>query len=166
MMTDSSTSSPTYSISELASEFEMTTRAIRFYEDQGLLSPTRRGRTRIFSARDRVRVRLIQRGKRIGFSLKEIGEILDMYDDSHLGESAQLSYLLERIEDRRGALGQQIEDITDTLKDLDAIEHQCNETLSRLGGNDESLTSRINSASAHRITLPGTSQENSGKPSA
>ena len=69
-----------FSIGLLAREFDVTTRTIRFYEDQGLLSPRRRGQTRLFDQRDRTRLKLILRGKRLGFSLSEINEIVDMYD--------------------------------------------------------------------------------------
>ena len=88
-----------FSISELAREFEVTTRAIRFYEDEKLLTPGRNGRQRVYSARDRVRLKLILRGKRLGFSLNEVREIIDMYDlDS--GEAGQLRYFLEQINHR------------------------------------------------------------------
>ena len=70
----------TYTTAALAREFGLTTRAIRFYEQEGLIAPARRGRTRVFSPRDRVRLRLVQRGRRLGFSIREIREILDLYD--------------------------------------------------------------------------------------
>jgi len=70
----------TYSIGDLSKEFDITTRSIRFYEDQGLLKPTRKGQTRIYKQRDRVRLRLILRGKRLGFSLAETGRIFELYD--------------------------------------------------------------------------------------
>jgi len=124
----------------------MTTRAIRFYEDQGLLSPTRSGRTRVFSTRDRARLRLIQRGKRLGLSLQEIGEILDMYDDSRIGEAGQLSYFLERIQERRVALSQQVDDIEQTLDDLKTIESQCQDRLSGLQSDQASIAERIRAA--------------------
>ena len=139
--------SDTFSISQLAKEFDMTTRAIRFYEDQGLLSPERVGRTRVFSVRDRARLRLIQRGKRLGFSLQEIGEILDMYDDSRIGESGQLSYFLERIQERRVALSQQVDDIEKTLDDLKVIESQCHERLNGLQADQASISDRIRAVS-------------------
>lgn len=133
----------TFSISELSKEFDMTTRAIRFYEDQGLLAPQREGRTRIFSNRDRVRLRLIQRGKRLGFSLQEIGEILDMYSDSQLGETAQLTYFLDRIRDQRKNLSQQVVDIEQTLEDLNTIERQCHDRLANLQSDQTSISDRI-----------------------
>lgn len=133
----------TFSISELSKEFDMTTRAIRFYEDQGLLAPQRQGRTRIFSNRDRVRLRLIQRGKRLGFSLQEIGEILDMYNDSQLGETVQLTYFLDRIRDQRKTLSQQVVDIEQTLEDLNTIERQCHDRLENLQSDQTSISDRI-----------------------
>ena len=80
---------PTYSISELAHEFALTTRAIRFYEDWGLVAPSRRGRARVYGERERVRIKLILRGKRLGLALAEIRELLDMYEVGR-NERAQL----------------------------------------------------------------------------
>ncbi len=120
-----------FSISELAREFEVTTRAIRFYEDEKLLTPGRNGRQRVYSARDRVRLKLILRGKRLGFSLNEVREIIDMYDlDS--GEAGQLRYFLEQINHRRKSLQQQRDDIDLTLKELDLIESQCQQRLTSI----------------------------------
>lgn len=120
-----------FSISELAREFEVTTRAIRFYEDERLLTPGRNGRQRVYSARDRVRLKLILRGKRLGFSLNEVREIIDMYDlDS--GEAGQLRYFLEQINHRRKSLQQQRDDIDLTLKELDLIESQCQRRLTSI----------------------------------
>ena len=86
---------PTWTITELAEEYAVTLRTIRFYEDRGLLSPERRGSQRVFHPRDRVRLGLILRGKRLGFSLEEIAKIVDMYD-AEPGEAGQLRYLLGR----------------------------------------------------------------------
>lgn len=120
-----------FSISELAREFEVTTRAIRFYEDEKLLTPGRNGRQRVYSARDRVRLKLILRGKRLGFSLNEVREIIDMYDlDS--GEAGQLRYFLEQINHRRKSLQQQRDDIDLTLKELDLIESECQQRLTSI----------------------------------
>ena len=119
---------PTFSITDLSREFEVTTRTIRFYEDQGLLSPERRGRTRIYHKRDRARLTLILRGKRLGLSLAEIGELLGMYDG--LRDSApQLRRLLVVLADRRRALEQQREDIAAVLGEIDILEKQCSEQL-------------------------------------
>ena len=120
-----------FSISELSQEFDVTTRAIRFYEDEGLLEPQRQGRQRVYSGRDRVRLKLILRGKRLGFSLSEIGDIIDMYD-SEPGEVGQLQYFIEKISVRRKALKQQRDDIDVTLRDLDSIEKQCRKSMTRL----------------------------------
>ena len=120
-----------YSISDLAQEFNLTTRAIRFYEDEGLLQPGRSGRRRVYGTRDRVRLKLILRGKRLGFSLSEVRGIIEMYDlDS--GEAGQLSYFLEQIQQRREALEQQRHDIDLTLEELDNIESQCRGRLAAL----------------------------------
>ena len=120
-----------FSISELSQEFNVTTRAIRFYEDEGLLEPHRQGRQRVYSSRDRVRLKLILRGKRLGFSLSEIGDIIDMYD-SEPGEVGQLQYFIEKISVRRKTLKQQRDDIEVTLKELDSIEKQCLKSMTHL----------------------------------
>ncbi|RZO21612.1 MAG: MerR family DNA-binding transcriptional regulator [Candidatus Thioglobus sp.] len=120
-----------FSISDLAREFGVTTRAIRFYEDEGLLSPGRSGRQRVYTSRDHVRLKLIVRGKRLGFSLSEVREIIEMYDLDP-GESGQLRYFLEQIKKRREALQQQRHDIELTLDELDSIESECKHRLSAL----------------------------------
>ena len=120
-----------FSISELSQEFDVTTRAIRFYEDEGLIEPQRQGRQRVYSSRDRVRLKLILRGKRLGFSLSEIGDIIDMYD-SEPGEVGQLQFFIEKISVRRKTLKQQRDDIDVTLKELDSIEKQCRKSMTRL----------------------------------
>ncbi|MDP6397900.1 MAG: MerR family DNA-binding transcriptional regulator [Arenicellales bacterium] len=128
---DMAADATTYSISDLAQEFNLTTRAIRFYEDEGLLQPGRSGRRRVYSARDRVRLKLILRGKRLGFSLSEVRDIIEMYDlDS--GEAGQLRYFLEQIQQRREALNQRRHDIDLTLEELDTIESQCQGRLAAL----------------------------------
>lgn len=121
----------TYSITQLAREFDVTTRTIRFYEDRGLLRPARRGRTRVYSARDRVRLKLVLRGKRLGFSLSEIAEIIDMYD-ADPGERGQLEHFLRKIGERRELLRRQQDDIEMTLRDLEVIEQQCHKRLKEL----------------------------------
>jgi DNA-binding transcriptional MerR regulator len=120
-----------YTITQLAQEFDVTTRTIRFYEDQGLLNPTRNGQMRVYSPRDRVRLKLVLRGKRLGFSLSEIREMLDMYD-AEPGESGQLELFLAKIDERRGLLQQQQHDIELTLKELDDIEAQCRAQLTKV----------------------------------
>ena len=113
-----------FSITDLAREFDVTTRTIRFYEGEGLIAPARRGQTRIFSARDRVRLKLILRGKRLGFSLDEIREIVDLYD-AEPGEEGQLRHFLAKIGERRAALEQQRADIAETLGELAEVEARC-----------------------------------------
>jgi DNA-binding transcriptional MerR regulator len=117
-----------YSITALAKEFDITPRAIRFYEDKGLLSPVRDGQRRIFLPRDRTRLRLIMRGKRLGFSLEEIREILDLYETPK-GETGQLQHLLDKIQDRRATLLAQQNDLQDALNELQHLENQCQTLL-------------------------------------
>jgi DNA-binding transcriptional MerR regulator len=121
----------TWTITELAGEFGVTLRTLRHYEDVGLLSPERRGTTRVFHQRDRVRLELILRGKRLGFTLPEIATIVNMYDEQP-GEAGQLQYLLDQIEVRRAELAQRRRDIDDTLAELAEVERRCREDLSRL----------------------------------
>jgi DNA-binding transcriptional MerR regulator len=111
-MTPARDGEETFSIAELAREFDITTRAIRFYEDEGLLAPKRRGQTRIYAPRDRTRLKLILRGKRLGFSLAEIKQLLDLYQVDRTGVQ-QLRELL-----RRSRL--HIEDLQRRRRDLDA----------------------------------------------
>lgn len=120
-----------YGIAELAREFDVTTRTIRFYEAEGLIAPTRQGQHRIFSPRDRVRLKLILRGKRLGFSLGEIREIIDLYDRSP-GELGQLRFFLDKIRQRRSELERQRRDIAETLQELADVESRCLEQLKRL----------------------------------
>ena len=122
----------TWSITDLAEEFGVTLRTIRFYEDRGLVTPERRGTTRVFHPRDRIRLALVLRGKRLGFSLDEIATIVDMYDAAP-GEVGQLRYLLEQIDVRRNELEQRRKDIDDTLAELGEVEQRCREDLQRLG---------------------------------
>ena len=120
-----------YSISDLSTEFDITPRSIRFYEDQGLLLPGRKGRQRIFSDRDHVRLMLILRGKRLGFSLAEIKEIIELYD-AKSGGKKQLAYFLDKIRQRRESLEQQQQDIKDTLCDLKSVEKRVARALKEL----------------------------------
>ncbi|HKQ23195.1 MAG TPA: MerR family DNA-binding transcriptional regulator [Burkholderiales bacterium] len=117
-----------YSITELAREFGLTTRAIRFYEDQGLLSPSRAGRNRIYGHRDKVRLKLTLRGKRLGLSLYEIRELIDLYDAAK-DEQVQVERFLEVLHRRRAILEQQREDIEAVLGEIAAFEHQCRDFL-------------------------------------
>jgi len=117
-----------YTISELAREFDVTTRTIRFYEDQGLLSPQREGTSRKFSQRDRVRLKLALRGKRLGFSLAEIRELFELYDISR-DEKKQLEEFLLRLERRRTHLEQQREDIDVMLNEINFFANECRQML-------------------------------------
>ncbi|MDO2437830.1 MerR family DNA-binding transcriptional regulator [Aeromonas veronii] len=121
-----------FSISELAREFDITTRSIRFYEDQGLLNPAREGQTRIYSKQDRVRLKLTLRGKRLGFSLAEIRELFDLYD-ADKSSRTQLQTMVGLVEEKRETLQQQMEDIRMVLLELDAAEQRCQQALSQLG---------------------------------
>jgi DNA-binding transcriptional MerR regulator len=123
-----------YSISELAKEFDITTRAIRFYESEGLLNPQRDGRNRLYSQRDHTRLKLILRGKRLGFALEEIREMFEFYD-SATGELAQLRHVLEKVEARKLVLRQQMEDIQLSLHELKEFETQCRNRLRRMRNN-------------------------------
>lgn len=122
----------TYSISELAKEFDITTRTIRFYEQQGLLSPTRQGQTRIYNEKDRVRLMLTLRGKRLGFSLAETRELFELYDTTRRGDSQQLQRMLKILERKRHDLEQQMSDIRRLQSELDAAETRCREALAEL----------------------------------
>jgi len=117
-----------YSIGDLSREFGVTTRTIRFYEDQGLLSPNRNGQNRIYQARDRIRLKLILRGKRLGFSLKEINKLIELYDAPE-GEAGQLRSFIEKIRVRRTELLAQKDDIEHVLDELDSLEQRCNNLL-------------------------------------
>ncbi len=118
----------TYSIGELAKEFDLTPRSIRFYEEQGLLAPERNGQNRIYRKKDRVRLKLIMRGKRLGFSLAETRRLFELYD-RHDNSEAQLYTMLEMIEGKRDKLQQQLDDIQILLTELDEVEQRCNEEL-------------------------------------
>lgn len=124
------TSDREYSISSLASEFDITTRALRFYEEKGLLRPRREGQKRIYSAADRVRLRLLLRGKRLGLSLTESQEIIDMYD-TQSGSQRQLQRLLDTLAQRRLVLNQQARDIRETLADLKDVEQRCRDAIEK-----------------------------------
>lgn len=118
---NNSKSSRIYTISDLAKEFDLTTRSIRHYEEQGLITPERDGMQRIYYPRDRVRLQLILRGKRIGFSLAEIREIIDMYQLPE-GEQKQAELLLRKIKERREVLHAQKQDIDQMLNELERLE--------------------------------------------
>lgn len=117
-----------YTITELTREFDISTRTLRFYEDEGLIAPIRRGRTRLFRPSDRHLVRQILRGKRLGFSIAEIRDIISMYK-AEPGEVGQLRTIIGKIEERRAELRQKRKDIEETLAELDQVEETC---LSRM----------------------------------
>ncbi len=110
-----------FTIGELATAFALSPRAIRFYEDQGLLAPERAGTQRVYSKRDRARLQLILRGKRLGFSLADIREFLDLYDADGT-KRQQMAMTLDRTRARIADLEQQLEDITVTLAELRDME--------------------------------------------
>ncbi len=131
-MPNSAQSKRTYTITELAREFDITTRAIRFYEDEGLLSPQRIGRNRVYTSRERVRLMLILRGKRLGFTLSEVKELFDIYDASR-DQVPQLMQYLKILHYRRASLEQQRRDIDAVLKEIEAFERQCMKILQDKG---------------------------------
>ena len=114
-----------YSIQQLAREFAVTPRALRFYEDKGLITPARRGQTRLYSDRDRTRLRLALRGKRLGFSLEECREIIDMYNPKQSGGPRQLLRLCDKIREHRADLLQKLRDVEATLGMMGEVEAKC-----------------------------------------
>ena len=121
----------TFSIGELAREFDITTRSIRFYEDQGLIMPTRKGQTRIYNQRDRVRLKLILRGKRLGFSLAETGRLFELYD-ADKSSATQLNTIMDLISSKKNDLNQQLEDIQAVLIELTGLENNCQQALASI----------------------------------
>jgi DNA-binding transcriptional MerR regulator len=119
-----------FSISDLAREFDVTPRAIRFYEDQGLLAPRRDGQRRIYTPRDRTRLKLTLRGKRLGLTLSEIRELIDMYDPGR-DERPQLERFLSVLESHKSSLQQQRADIEAQLSELQAFEKRVKKQLKR-----------------------------------
>ena len=128
----------TWSIGELARHFDVTTRTIRFYEQEGLLHPERRGQTRVYRDKDRVRLKLTLRGKRLGFSLAEIREVVDLYDAGDGGGEKQLTRLLGILSEKREGLERQLRDLTAMQRELDDVETRAREALARLAGDSES----------------------------
>ena len=121
----------TYSIGELSKEFDITPRSIRFYEEQGLLSPERHGQSRIYSKKDRVRLKLVLRGKRLGFSLAETKTLFDLYDTNQ-NSKEQLEEMLRMTRDKREVLMQQMDDIKNLMVELNDVEQRCKEELSEI----------------------------------
>ena len=118
----------TYTISELAKEFGITTRTIRFYEEKGMVTPLREGQKRLYTPADRVRIKLILRGKRIGMTLDESVEVIDMYDPEH-NNSEQLHSLIDKVKERRERFLQQKRDIDEMLAGLDEVQNLCEQAL-------------------------------------
>lgn len=121
-----------YSITELTREFGVSTRTLRFYEDEGLLQPERRGRTRLFRSTDRRLLQEILRGRRIGFTIAEIREIIQVYKEPP-GELGQLKLMMKRIDEKREELRQKRKDIDETLDELDNAEEACLTRLAEIG---------------------------------
>ena len=126
-------SNKTYTISELSKEFDVTTRAIRLYEESGLLAPKRDGNKRIYQERDKVRLQLILRGKRIGFTLAQVKEMFDLYDSKPVeGEKKQIVYLLDVMEERLDVLNLQREELELAVVDIESVCERARETLAEL----------------------------------
>ncbi|MGF1771814.1 MerR family DNA-binding transcriptional regulator [Vibrio wakamikoensis] len=119
----------TYKISELAKEFDITTRSIRFYEDEGLIQPDRKGTMRVYQRRDKIRLKLILRGKRLGFSLAEIRELFELYDTHQ--EDDQLTKMLKIIDEKEAVLKRQLDDINTLLEDLTTARERCEAALAK-----------------------------------
>jgi DNA-binding transcriptional MerR regulator len=124
-------SKQSFSIGELAKSMDITPRSIRFYEEQGLLSPTRVGQNRIYMKKDQVRLKLILRGKRLGFSLAETKTLFDLYD-SHQNSKVQLEAMLKMTDEKRAHMQQQLEDIEMLKAELEDVEARCQEELNAL----------------------------------
>jgi DNA-binding transcriptional MerR regulator len=128
-----------YSISDLAGEFSITPRTLRFYEEKGLLNPARRGQTRVYSTTDRTRLKLLLRGKRLGLSLDQSADIIEMYDPVG-GNRAQLEKLLAAVRNRRDDMQRQLKELRATIRDLDKSEARTLEALRHVdGGKDQHL---------------------------
>ena len=125
---NSAKQSKTYSISDLAQEFDITTRTIRFYEEKGLLKPNRNGNNRLYTVADKVKLKLILRGKRLGFTLTESRDIIEMYDPGH-GNIEQLQKMIGVIRDKRNHLEQQLHDLEGMMLDLRDSEEKCLQAL-------------------------------------
>ena len=121
-----------YSITEMTREFDISTRTLRFYEDEGLIHPERRGRTRLYRPADRHLIAQILRGRRIGFTIAEIREIIQVYDEPP-GEVGQLKLLMKKVEEKRDSLRQKRKDIDETIGELDSIEEACLNRMAEIG---------------------------------
>lgn len=121
----------TWTIAQVAEEFGVTHRTVRHYEDLGLIAPERRGTQRLYHRRDRTRLGLILRGKRLGFPLEEIRTIIDLFDAPR-GRRTQLEYVLGQIDERRADLEQRLRDVQDAIAELGEFEQRCREDLERI----------------------------------
>ncbi|MCB1446348.1 MAG: MerR family DNA-binding transcriptional regulator [Rhizobiaceae bacterium] len=121
-----------YSITEMTREFDISTRTLRFYEDEGLIHPERRGRTRLYRPADRHLIAQILRGRRIGFTIAEIREIVQVYNEPP-GEVGQLKLLMKKVEEKRDSLRQKRKDIDETIDELDSIEEACLNRMAEIG---------------------------------
>ncbi len=128
MNASSSDSEPLLSITDLAQEMDITTRTIRYYEDKGLLRPTRRGQQRVYSRADRTRLKLVLRGKRLGWPLDDIREMIELYDTPD-GERKQLEVMLRKLDHSRSVLLQQRDDVELALRELKEIEARCHRQM-------------------------------------
>ena len=155
------TSPQTWTIAQIADEFGVTHRTVRHYEELGLLRPERRGSRRVYHRRDRTRLGLILRGKRLGFPLEEIRTIIELYDAPR-GKVSQLEYVLRQIGDRRSDLEQRRRDLDEALSELDGFEARCQAELAALanGRPDEDQPDE----SPPGASQPGTSSPGASQP--
>lgn len=133
---------PSYTITELAEEFDVTSRTIRFYEDKGLIHPERNGLVRVYNRSDRARLKLILRGRRLGFSLQEIKKMIDLYSPE--GESSeQLTYTLDKLKEQLAKLQAQRTDIDEAIGELEEGVQQLEDYLSTDGGDKAAAAARL-----------------------
>jgi DNA-binding transcriptional MerR regulator len=130
----SSTQARTWTVGELADDLGVTTRTLRHYEAEGLIAPSRAGGNRVYTPRDRARLRLILRGRRFGMTLAECREIVDMYDGAASSEQQQLTTLLGRLDDIAADLRRRQDDLRRTLAEVDDVADRCRQRLAELEG--------------------------------
>lgn len=128
----------TYTISQLSQEFDITTRTVRFYEEKGLLAPKREGSVRIYSSADRITLKLILRGKRLGFTLDESRDIISMYNPTQ-DNMSQLKSLIKKIREKRTQLTQQLHDIELMMLDLRDSEEKCLAAMAKSNENPTAI---------------------------
>jgi len=131
-------------IGDLSKEFDITTRSIRFYEDQGLLHPSRKGQTRIYSQADKTCLKLVLRGKRLGFSLAETGRLFKLYD-ADKSSATQLTTMMKLISQKKSDLKQQLNDINAVLIELNGLEKNCQKVLISTDSKQTSNNNRVGS---------------------